>query len=299
MNKQTAKIINDIKNLKIQGARNIAKSAVRAMLIESDSFKGNDRNAYFSRMLVTADALASARPTEPMLRNYLRFIILRIASREGAPVSEMKEELRTLTKTLFDKMKTLFSMLVDYGSALIGNGGVYYTHCHSSTVVSIFKQAYDDGRDFSVIVGETRPKYQGVKTAKELSSHGIPTTLVVDSAARLYIKKCDSVFVGSDAITASGNLINKIGTSSIAHFAYTYDVPFYSAAELYKFDSLTRWGIMELIEQRDPSEVLSGKKPPNLSIENPAFDLTLSRYITAYITEKGVIPPQSIVFLAR
>ncbi len=299
MNNKAKKIISDIKNLKVQGARNIAKAAVEAMVLESDSFRGNDRNAYFSRMLVTADAIASARPTEPMLRNYLKFIISRIASDEYSSVDEMKEQLRTLRKTLLAEMKEKFIMLVDYGAALVGNGGRYFTHCHSSTVVSIFKQAYDDGKEFSVVVGETRPKFQGVKTAKELSSHGIPTTLIVDSAAQVYMKNCNAVFVGADAITASGNLINKIGTSAIAHFAYEYDIPFYSAAELHKFNMLTRWGVQEVIEERDPSEVLSGKKPRNLSIRNPAFDLTLSRYITAYITEKGIVPPQSIMLLSR
>lgn len=298
MNKESSAIVEDIRKLKVQGARNVAKAAVQALALESRSFKGSNRNSYISSLIVAADIIASSRPTEPMLRNYLGFILSRVMSREDSPVGELRALVDALEKDIYKEMAISKQALVDYGSSLIGNGLKYYTHCHSSTVVSIFKEAYDDGKDFSVVVSETRPKYQGVKTAQSLSSHGIPTTLIVDSAARLYLRKCDGVFVGADAVTASGNLINKVGTSTIAHFASQFDVPFYAAAELHKFSHLTKWGQLELIEQRDPAEVYSGKRSKSLTVENPAFDLTPSKYITAYITEKGIIPPQSVMLLA-
>ncbi len=298
MNRKTQSIIKRIKSLEIQGARNIARAGVDALYYESEAFKGNDRSAYISNLLVAADAISAARPTEPMLRNYLKFMISRVMSEVSAPVSELKILVASLRKSIEKEMKAARERIISYGQGLIKDGMVVYTHCHSSTVTSILKGAYDSGRDFQVIVDETRPRFQGVKTAKELAKHGIPTTLVVDSAARLYVKSADLVLVGGDAVTAAGNLINKIGTSTLAHFAHVYEIPFYSAVELHKFDSLTRWGLHEPIEFRDPDEVL--KNPPkNLTVINPAFDETKSHYITAYITERGLIPPQMVFMLKR
>ena len=298
MNKKAQRIVRDIKMLRIQGARNIAKAAVDALASESDSFTGNSRDAYLSALLVTADALAAARPTEPMLRNYLRYVINYVQRDKDAPVSELKQLVSSLQKGIYKDMERSKAEIVKYGAALISNGSTYLTHCHSSTVVGIFTKAYDEGKDFAVIACETRPLYQGVKTARELAAYGIPTTLIVDSAAYSHIRHCHAVFVGADAVMASGNLINKVGTAGIAHFAHSFEIPFYSAAELHKFDHLTRWGMPVPIEQRSPDEVLrESHKTKNLSIANPAFDVTPADHVTAYITEKGIIPPQSIMFL--
>ncbi len=293
------RIVADIKSLKIQGARNIAKAAVSAFVIESESFSGKSTDAYLSTLLVAADEIASARPTEPMLRNYLRFILHRVMGLKGEGVDVLKRTVRGLETSIYKEMDLSKQMLVDYGAQLIQDGSVYYTHCHSSTVTAIFKEAFDDGRDFSVIVSETRPRFQGVKTARELAQYGIKTTLVVDSAARLYLKGCAAVFVGADAVTASGDLVNKIGTATIAYFARHFEIPFYPAAELYKFDHLTKWGMSEPIEERDAREIYKGPMYKTLTVKNPAFDLTPAQNITAYITEKGLIPPQSILLLAK
>ncbi len=300
MDKTAQRIVRDIKSLKIQGARNIARAAVDALAAESFSFRGSSRNAYLSALLVAADELAAARATEPMLRNYLRYILNYVQRDEGASVGELKSLVASLQKSIYRDMEKSKTAIVEYGASLLRSGHTYMTHCHSSTVTGIFTEAFDDGKDFSVIACETRPLYQGVRTAKELASHGIPTTLIVDSAAHSFIRHCDAVFVGADAVTASGNLVNKIGTSGIAHFAHSFEIPFYSAAEMHKFDYLTKWGMLEPIEQRSPDEILKeSKKMKNLKIANPAFDVTPADYITAYITEKGIIPPQSIMLLAK
>jgi ribose 1,5-bisphosphate isomerase len=226
-------------------------------------------------------------------------MLARITGADNTSVSHMQKIARDLEKKIYDEMEQSKGLIADYGSQLILNGSRCYTHCHSSTVTGIFKEAYDDGKDFSVVVSETRPLFQGLKTAKELSSHGIPTTLIVDSAASVYLKKCDCVLVGADAVSASGDLVNKIGTSTIAHFSAVYGIPFYCAAELYKFDHLTKWGMIEPIEHRNSDEVYKGAKSKLLSIDNLAFDLTPARYISAYVTEKGIIPPQSLLFLTK
>lgn len=295
MDKKALKIVQDIKDLKIQGARNIAQKGVEALIIESESYKGKELGEYISNLIVASDVIAGARSTEPMLRNFLQHIISKVTSSSSTSIKELKKIVKENGNAIFEKLNKSKRDLKDYGSLLIKKGGVYYTHCHSSTVVSVFKEAYDDGIDFSVIVSETRPKYQGLKTAKALSSHGIPTTLIVDSAAFAFIRKCDAVFLGGDSISVTGDLVNKVGSAGIACFANMYNIPVYSCIELNKFDPLTRWGMNIEIEERSPKEVYDGAKSKNLSIRNPAFDLVPAKYITAYITEEGLIPPQALV----
>lgn len=295
MDKKAITIVQDIKDLKIQGARNIAHKGVEALLIESESYTGKDSGEFISNLIVASDLIAGARSTEPMLRNFLHHIVSKLTSSKSTSVKELKNLVKENCDFIFEKLTKSKRNLKDYGSLLIKNGGVYYTHCHSSTVVSIFKEAYDDGMSFSVIVSETRPKYQGVKTAKELSSHGIPTTLIVDSCAYSFIRKCDGVFLGGDAVSVTGDLVNKVGSAGIACFAHMYNIPVYSCIELNKFDPLTRWGMNIEIEERDSKEVYDGPKNKNLKVRNPAFDLVPAKYITAYITEDGLIPPQSLL----
>ena len=108
-----------------------------------------------------------------------------------------------------------------------------------------------------------------------------------------FLKKADMVIVGADAVTAMGDLINKVGTSALARLARMNDVSFYSAAELYKYDPLTIYGAREAIEERDQKEVWE-RPPKGVKVSNPAFDATAARYINGYITEMGVVAPQAL-----
>jgi ribose 1,5-bisphosphate isomerase len=121
---------------------------------------------------------------------------------------------------------------------------------------------------------------------------GVRTTLIVDSAARFFINHVDFVIVGSDAITSEGNIINKIGTSMIALAAHEARTPFYVVSELLKFDPATMYGDYEKIEERSSSEIW--KNPPKeLTIRNPAFDVTRRDFIHGIICEEGIISPHS------
>ncbi len=139
-------------------------------------------------------------------------------------------------------------------------------------------KAKADGKNFTVICTETRPAFQGRITAREMVDLDIQTMFIVDSAARSYMGDVDLVVVGADAITSEGNVVNKIGTSSIAVLANEARKPFYVVSELLKFDPETLYGAYEGIEHRNPSEVWS-EAPAKLSVRNPAFDVTPNRYI--------------------
>lgn len=297
MQPEVRKTIKDIKALKIQGARNVAKAAIKALIIETRNTKPKTPKELHKDLFRTADLLAKSRPTEPMMRNLLEEAKQFLKKSKARDVNLLKKEFISHENSILKRIKEDKERLTEYGAKSIPNNSLILTHCHSSTATGILIKAKKMKKKFRVIACETRPRYQGRKTAKELANAGIDTTLVVDGAANLFMKKADMCLVGADSITSRGDLINKVGTSMIAHIAKSHDVSFYCAAELLKFSPYTIYGQREKIEERNPKEVWE-MPPRKVKIRNPAFDVTASSYISGYITELGVVPPQSVFRLA-
>ena len=295
------KIINDIKKLKIQGARNVAKAALTALALQIKSSKAENLDQLYNEILHVADKLANSRPTEPMMRNNIddvtRFALLQIKMKNIRTVGSVKKLLVEREEELLKEMDKNIAKIAEYGAKMIPDNAVVITHCHSSSVTRIFKRAKEMGKKFEVIACETRPLYQGRITAHELVEAKIKTTLIVDGAVNVFMKKADMCIVGADAITSRGDLINKVGTGTVAHIARMHDVSFYSAAELFKYSPLTAFGQRERIEERAIKEVWD-KPPKGLTIRNPSFDATAAHYITGYITEAGIIPATSLFAIA-
>jgi len=162
----------------------------------------------------------------------------------------------------------------------------------------VIRAAVAAGKRIDVFADETRPFLQGARlTAWELQQDGIPTTLITDNMAGHFLKsgRIGCVVVGADRIAANGDVANKVGTYSVAVLAKENNVPFYVAAPISTLDMTLQSGDQIPIEQRSPSEVthVFGVEvaPPGISVENPAFDVTPNRYVTAIITERGVARP--------
>lgn len=295
------KLCKDIQDLKIQGARNVAKAAVDALTASVSQSKAKTREEMINDILVVSDRIAGLRATEPMLDNLLRFFTQELQKEKS--VSDMKKKQAALSKKFASEMEKNMDLIVGYGANLIREDSLIMTHCHSSTVEKIITRA-NEIKKIKVICTETRPLYQGRITARNLSQAGVDVTMITDSGVASFMKDVDIVIVGADVITAQGQLVNKIGTSTIASIAYDYQTSFYSAAELWKFDPMTKTGIARNIEERDPMELLTDVKEKDLKefekvkISNRAFDLTVSKYINSFITEKGLISPQDVANVA-
>jgi ribose 1,5-bisphosphate isomerase len=299
MHKSIGKTIRDIKSLEIQGARNVAKAALKALIVLTRKSKAKTPASFYAEFKKTAESLAKSRPTEPMMRNLLKEAVA-FADKEkkkARDVAALKKSIRLHEEKMLRQIAADKKNLVKYGARLIPDGALVLTHCHSSTATGILIEAKRMRKKFKVVAFETRPRYQGRKTAKELAGAGIDVTLAVDGAMALFMKKADLVLVGADSITSRGDLINKIGTSTIAHIAKIYDVSLYVAAELSKYSPMTIYGKREKIEERNPKEVWE-KPPGKVKIRNPAFEATAAKYISGYITESGVIPPPSFFSMA-
>ncbi len=190
-----------------------------------------------------------------------------------------------------------------HGAALIPDGGAVLTHCNAGalatagygTAVGVIRAAWDGGARFSVFCTETRPWLQGARlTMWELQRLGIPTSLIVDSAAASLMSRGEvqAVLVGADRIAANGDVANKIGTYSLAVLAKSHRIPFYVAAPLSTVDMDTETGDAIPIEERAATEVthIAGRAiaPEGVSVRNPVFDVTPFGYVTAIVTEQGL-----------
>ena len=283
-----------IKRLEIQGATNVAINAVKALTAELLKLEQTDRDSVLTLLKEGKEILEMSRSTEPMMRNGLKYLQAQIQEATWETTSKFHEIVQQSSTHILNLYKDAVDRIVEIGTKRFHNGDVVLTHCHSSAVTATFIKAKENGIDYSVIQTETRPKYQGRITARELIEAGIDTTMIVDSAARHFMKEIDFVVVGSDAITSEGNVINKIGTSQVALAAHEARIPFYVVSTLLKFDPVTIYGEFEAIEERDTQEIW-GQPPIGLKIRNPAFDVTRRDYIHGIITEQGILIPHSIL----
>jgi len=251
------KICKDIKSIKIQGARNIAKAGLKAYnLIPSKTSKNK---------------LLAQRPTEPMLKRVLDLA-----------------EKQTPLKTIQNHFTEAQAQINKHTLKILKSKEVIFTHCHSTNVTQALINAKKKKKKFEVYNTETRPLYQGRKTARELANAKIKVTQFTDSALGVALskeqgtKKATKVFLGADALTKKG-VINKIGSETIARIARQEKIPVYVIADSWKFTKT-----QPPIEQRDLNEVWD-KAPKNIKIKNPAFEFLPKKYIAKIITEHGTL----------
>lgn len=250
---QFNKICKDIKSLKIQGATNVAKQGFRAykMIPTSASKK----------------KIISQRPTEPLLFNLLK---------KHSDLS-YKQVLERLDKTQEEINKQTYK--------LIKNNSVIFTHCHSSSVIKALIYAKKKGKRFEVYNTETRPRFQGRITSKQLKKAKIKNTLFPDSAAQIALtkrqgtKKANIILLGADAIVKDG-VINKVGSGIFAKIGKSNKIPTYILS-----DSLKYYPKKIKIEERGFEEVWDTKR--KIKIKNPAFELIKRQNIKAIISEFG------------
>jgi len=287
-----------IRKLEIQGARNVAINAIKAVEALAKQTKAKNKADFLKELSKAKKTLFVTRETEPLMRNAIRWIMNRVDKNNSKKVKDIVKTVSSSVNQFLNNLERSREEIATIGANRIRNGSVIFTHCHSSTVTYMLQKAKQQGKIFEVICTETRPIFQGRKTAKEMLGLDLKTTMIVDSAARHFMNQADIVLVGSDAITSEGNVINKIGTSLIALAAHEARTPFYVVSELLKFDPATIHGDYEKIEERDPSEVW--KDPPKkLIIRNPAFDVTRRDYIHGIICEEGIISPHSTMEVVR
>ena len=300
---QVATVIRD---MIVRGAPAIGVSAAMGMAIGIDRSAATDIPTLTAEVAVIAKTLAETRPTAVNLFwgiDEIRSLYNTLAA-SNTSISEIKAAVVGRARQMYDEDIAACKQMGAHGAALLPQQGTVLTHCNAGalatcgygTALGVIRAAIEAGHLIDVFADETRPFLQGARlTAWELMKDNIPTTVLCDNmAAHLMSKgRIQAVIVGADRIAANGDTANKIGTYGVSILAKEHGIPFYVAAPWSTIDMATAHGDLIPIEQRAAREVThsNGKQmtPDNVAIENPAFDVTPARYITAIITERGVL----------
>jgi methylthioribose-1-phosphate isomerase len=249
------------------------------------------------------DVIGKTRPTAVNLFWAIRRMQQKFERVRIRPIPQIKQTLIEESKRMHAEDIAANQAMGRHGATLMPSEGGVLTHCNAGalatagygTALGVIRGAIEQGKKIHVYADETRPFLQGSRlTAWELMKDGIPTTVISDNMAGAMMSKgkIKAVVVGADRIAANGDVANKIGTYTVAILAKEHGIPFYVAAPLSTVDMACPDGSKIPIEQRDKREVshIAGKQmvPDGVQIENPAFDVTPAKYVTAIITEKGI-----------
>ncbi|WP_435197142.1 ribose 1,5-bisphosphate isomerase [Natronomonas sp. EA1] len=296
---EVEQVADAIASMETRGAATIADAAAGALAAQAEWIETEDPEAFRAAMRAAARTLADTRPTAVSLPNALRYVL---HGMHGGTVSDLRTSVVTRAEAFRTDLDRAQGRLGRVGAGRLRDGDTVMTHCHSTAAVAVVRAAVEQGKHVEAYVKETRPRNQGHITAKELRELGVPVTLIVDNAAHRFLDECDHVIVGADSIAADGSVINKVGTSGLAVLARERGVPVMVAAGTLKLHPDTLTGQAVEIEQRAEREVIddeSREEIGEITVRNPAFDVTPPRHLDAIVTEKGQFPPESIVSLMR
>jgi len=294
-----------IKQMQVRGAPLIGIAAAMGLVAGTRDLRSAPRQSFLAGVAQLSDLLANARPTAVNLR----WALHRMANVAQATLGESPaiwERLHAEATAIWEEDRAMCRRIGEHGLTILADGANVLTHCNTGalatggigTALAPIYLAHEQGQRVHVYVDETRPLLQGSRlTTWELQHAGVPCTLITDGAAATLMRqaKVDVVLVGADRICANGDFANKIGTYGLAVLARHHGVPFYCAAPWSTVDASLADGDLIPIEQRAATEVtvMAGRPiaPDGVAALNPAFDVTPARYVTGFITDRGIVEP--------
>jgi methylthioribose-1-phosphate isomerase len=301
--KTYSEVAEAIRSMVIRGAPAIGVAAAMGVALGAAQATDVELDARFP---VICETLAKTRPTAVNLFWAIDRMKRLYESLRGRPAAEIRERLVAEAQQIRLEDIAVNEAIGRHGAPLVPDGKTVLTHCNAGalatagygTALGVVRAAVANGKKIDVFADETRPFLQGARlTVWELQQDGIPATLITDNMAGHFLRsgRIGCVVVGADRIAANGDVANKIGTYSVAVLARENNVPFYVAAPVSTLDLTLASGDAIPIEERPPEEVtrLFGVPvaPDGVAVQNPAFDVTPSRYVTAIVTERGVARP--------
>ncbi len=300
------RIFEAIKMLRVRGAPAIGVASAFGLFVCINKYEPKDYMDFKNEFIKIRDYLASSRPTAVNLFWALDRMTTRFEAEGEKDIAELKKDLLDESEIILAEDQAMGTAIGKYGLELLKPGMGLLTHCNAGgiatsgigTALAPMYLGHEQGYDFKVFADETRPLLQGSRlTAYELDKAGVDVTVICDNMASLVMKegKIDAVLVGCDRIAANGDAANKIGTSGVAILAKEYGIPMYILGPTSTIDMNTATGDDIEIELRDGEEIGNGfgrrTAPASVKAYNPAFDVTDAKYITAIITEKGIVRP--------
>jgi methylthioribose-1-phosphate isomerase len=295
-----------IQQLKIRGAPAIGIAAAFGLAVAARNSEASDRSDLLSDVKAARKYLATSRPTAVNLFWALDRVLDTVEQSRATDVEELRGIVWAEARALLAEDLEVCRKIGKLGAALIGDAGAVLTHCNAGglatsgygTALASIYVAHEQGTRLHVYVDETRPLLQGSRlTSWELARAGVDATVIADNMAATVLSRGDvrAVIVGADRVAANGDVANKVGTYGVAILARTFGIPFYVAVPLSTIDFALANGAKIPIEEREPDELTTFNQrivtPPGVRVFNPAFDVTPAEYVTAFITEHGIVEP--------
>ncbi len=293
-----------IKGMVIRGAPAIGVAAAMGVALGARGIVADTRESFFRQLDTVCDVLAGTRPTAVNLFWAIKRMKRRAAELQDQPLDAIRASLQAEAIAIEQEDLQICRAIGKNGADLIPQVATVLTHCNAGalatagygTALGVIRAAHEAGKQIQVVADETRPWLQGARlTTWELMKDRIPVTLITDNMAGFFMARGEITccVVGADRIAANGDTANKIGTYGVAVLAKEHGIPFYVAAPCSTLDLTLDSGAQIPIEERPASEVTQVRglqvAPEGVRVRNPAFDLTPARYITAIITERGVV----------
>jgi methylthioribose-1-phosphate isomerase len=292
-----------IRNMVVRGAPAIGVAAAMGIALGVQNSNAQSTGDLKHDFDAVCEVIGKTRPTAVNLFWAIRRMQEKFERIRIRPIPQIKQSLVEEAQRMHAEDIAANQAMGRHGATLMPSTGGVLTHCNAGalatagygTALGVIRAAVEQGKKIHVYADETRPFLQGSRlTAWELMKDGIPTTVISDNMAGAMMNqgKIAAIVVGADRIAANGDVANKIGTYSVAVLAKEHNIPFYVAAPISTVDLACPDGSKIPIEQRNGKEVthIAGKQmvPDGVNVENPAFDVTPAKYVSAIITERGI-----------
>jgi ribose 1,5-bisphosphate isomerase len=234
-------IVERVRKDEIGGAADTAKEVIDALSAMVRDSQAKDVNALVAEIDEAVLDIMRVMPSlAPPINALHQFVsTTEQCESEGLGLDGMKAALQETRDAFFAWAENALDRVAQYGAEKVSNGDRVFMYSMSSTVWRIFKVAKEQGKEFEVLVTESRPGNEGLWTVTEMDKLGIPVAVSIDACIGELIPECDAVFVGADVISASGHALCKMGTYPSALVAKASGIPFYIAADTLKFDTAT------------------------------------------------------------
>ena len=309
-----------IRDMVVRGAPAIGVTAAFGLALAARQSQAQTLSTFLADLQAAGEHLIAARPTAVNLSWAVAHLLAlaaddiaqKTSDRSETKASEL-EAIALLKQTLLAEARALHQADIEicrqlgtYAQELIPSSAKVIHHCNTGalaavdygTAIGVIRVAHEQGKQIHAFLDETRPRLQGASlSAYEMQAFGIPHTVIVDGASGYVMRtrKIDACLVGCDRVAANGDVANKIGTYNLAVVARAHGVPFYVACPTSTLDMTLKSGDEIEIEERAATEITQVKgqqiTPEGTPVFNPAFDITPAEYVSAIVTEKGIVYP--------
>lgn len=291
-------LLQEIRDDKISGASELSIKAIKGISTFSEAYNAETSEKYHEWMVNFGKQLIEAQPSMAPLFNSVNKVLLVVENelKRGVSVKELKRATKSASDDLLVHSKNAIINIKKQVADLVEDKGKILTHSYSSTVLESLIFAHQEGRDMEVIVTESRPLFEGRRTAKILADNRIKAVLIADMASFHFLKDVNMILSGTDCISHNG-IINKIGTKGLAMAASHYEIPLYFLSEKSKFLP-SKYMDEPLIDENERGEILD--EVGNIEVKNIYFDITPHRFYKGVITEDGVLSGEEVLaFLTK